>query len=69
MGCSGSREAKSICEARQHSIPLPTENVMFLRDVARACKQGEKSVTTAGAVGTTNGIMFGGHGAYGIPYH
>lgn len=43
MGCSGSREANSIYEAKKHSIPLPTGNVMLLQDVARACKQCGKS--------------------------
>lgn len=72
MGCSGSREANSIYEVKKHSIPLPTENVMLLRDVARACKQCGKSANRAGAVETTNGITLftiGGRKAYGIPHH
>lgn len=72
MGCSGSREANSIYEAKKHSIPLPTENVMLLRDVARARKQCGKTANRAGAVGTTNGIALcttAGSKVYGIPHH
>lgn len=43
MGCSGPREANSIYEVKKHSIPLPTENVILLRDVARARMRCGKS--------------------------
>lgn len=70
MGCSGSGEANSIYEAKKHSIPLPTENVILRRDVARACTQCGKSANRVGAVGTT-GVMTlfskGGRKAEGVP--
>lgn len=68
MGCSGSREAKSIYEAKKRSIPLPAENVMSPCDVARAGKQCGKSAKRAGAVGATL-LTTGGRKAYGIPHH
>jgi len=72
MGCSGSREANSIYEAKKHSIPLPTENVMLLQDVARACKQCGKSAKRAGAVGTINSTTLfttEGRRVDGNPHH